>query len=192
MKIHYFLAIVIFIVTALGIGWFYDEKLPLGSRDDFQVPDNIDYYLSQVNYRSMNEQGSLHYLLTTPYLEHYIREDISHIQRPNIRFNGNRSTWLMQSLTATLTHRQELFELQQQVELKNDSHADPLLLNTDLMILKPRDNIIEIPLALTLLSNNLDLKAESARIDMNNNQYRFHAVKAVYQMTKPVRNYEDS
>ena len=157
-----------------------------------QLPDNIDYYLSKVNYRSMNEKGDVHYLLLTPYLEHYIREDISQIQQPEIQLNGDLSAWLIQATNGSLQHAEEVFELQQEVEMLRNSELDPMRLNTELLILMPRSNLIEIPQHLSLVSSSLNLQADSATLNIDENRYQFNRVKAIHRPATSVRSKNES
>ena len=183
MKSSYLLIIVVIVTAALSLGWFFDEKKPISLVSPLQVPDNIDYYLSNINYKSMNLQGSLHYHLQSPLLQHYIQEDASKIQQPVIQFNGDKSTWFIQSESALLKHENDQFELRQQVELKRNSQQ-PMLVKTDLMYLKPRQNLVQIPMHMTVTTTNVNLQAASAELDMNQNTYKFKRVKAIYQQDK--------
>lgn len=183
-RIHgsYLLAIIALIAVASAVGWFYDRRAPVTAiTSSLEVPDNVDYYLSQVKLRSMNRRGTLHYQLLSPYLEHYIREDISHIEQPEIQFNGMQSGWSIQSKTGTLQHKDERFELQQQVVMLQNNSDDPLKMNTELMILKPRSNLVEIPKFVTVVSSRIDLKAANALLDIDRNYHRFNRVKAIHQ-----------
>lgn len=182
MKPRLLLLTLLLIASALLVGWFYDEQSALTqAREELQIPDNIDYYLSQVDYRAMNEQGQLNYRLQTPYLEHYIREDSSHIQQPRFQILGQPAQWDIRAEQAILQHREERFELKHRVELRRQSGSEPLQLDTALMILLARDKIVDIPQALTLKTPTLDLQADSALMHMENELYQFTGVKATYQ-----------
>ncbi len=180
MKAGYLLIIGIIISAALSMGWFFNDQKPGATSSPLQIPDNIDYYLSNINYKSMNQQGSLHYFLQSPLLQHYIQEDISHIQQPVIQFNGDKSNWLIHSEAALLQHKNEKFELRKQVRLKRNSQL-PMLLTTDLMFLKPQQNLVQIPQDMTVTTDSVNLQAASAELDMNKNTYKFKRVKAIYQ-----------
>jgi len=189
---NFLFAIILMISIATGVGWFYDGRILPSTSSTLQLPDNIDYYLSKVNYRSMNEKGDVHYLLLTPYLEHYIREDISQIQQPEIQLNGDLSAWLIQATNGSLQHAEEVFELQQEVEMLRNSELDPMRLNTELLILMPRSNLIEIPQHLSLVSSRLNLKADSATLNIDENRYRFNRVKAIHRPATSVRSKNES
>lgn len=180
MKGSYLLTVIIIISAALGIGWFFDEKKATEAINTLEVPDNIDYYLSNLKYRSMNPQGTLHYQLETPYLEHYILQNSSQLQQPRMQFNGENSSWFISAESGNLLHAEQQFTLHQQVELKRNSSRQPMQLNTDLMILKAHNNLIQIPQKMLLNTNNMNLKAGSAELNINQNRYKFKQVKATY------------
>ncbi len=180
MKSNYILAIILFISIALVLGWFYDKKIPESSKNSLQVPDNIDYYLSNLKYRSMNPQGSTHYLLNSPYLEHYIQQDISHLKQPKMQFFGDKSDWSIQAEIGRLNHQEENFELEQQVKLTKSSQQS-MLLTTHLMILKAQQNLIEIPQHMNVSGDNVELQAASAILNIDQNKFQFKRVKATYQ-----------
>ena len=181
MKSSTLLIAIIFISAALGIGWFFDNRLPKITTNTLEVPDNIDYYLSNLKYRSMNQQGTLHYLLETPYLEHFILQDTSHLQQPNMQFYGDNSTWYIQAETGKLQHKEEQFTLLNQVQLTRNSPQQPMQLTTQLMILQAHNNLIEIPRSMLVTADKLNLQAASAVLDLNQNRYQFKHVKATYQ-----------
>ncbi|MBC8210929.1 MAG: LPS export ABC transporter periplasmic protein LptC [Gammaproteobacteria bacterium] len=188
----FMLTVIGLVSLAIGIGWFYDRRLAPTTTEALLLPDNIDYYLSQVNYRAMNQQGTLHYQLLSPYLEHFIREDISQIQQPDLQLNGEQSSWRIQARNGTLQHQQEVFELQHQVEMLRNSAQDPMRLNTERMILRPQSNLIEIPAALTLVSSTIHLQAAGATLNIDKNYYQFNRVKATHQANKKTRELHEA
>ncbi len=180
MKLAHALFITTGIVIALITGWFYDgEKLQHDS-NPLVIPDNIDYYLSKVKIRSMNSEGTLHYQLNTPYLEHYIKQDSSQITKPHIKYISKGDHWVIDAATASLAHRTEIFELKDQVVLNQKSPSDTVSINTSLMVLDPLQDRINIPKPLTLKSNKMNLKASMATLDTENKLYQFSRVRAVY------------
>ncbi len=181
MKVRLLFLTLLLIGSALIAGWFFNlQPLQEANQQALQIPDNIDYYLDQVDYRAMNDQGKPHYRMQAKRLEHHIREDISQIEQPRFQFNGSAANWKIQARKATLRHRQQRFELQQQVQLQRQSADHPMRLKTQMLILQPQQNRVEIPRPLTLHSNALTLQAASARLNMKTDHYRFVAVKATY------------
>lgn len=163
------------------MGWFYDTRTPLHTENPLQVPDNIDYYLSKVNYRAMNKLGRLHFRLQTPYLEHYIEQDISHIQQPIIDYYNNLDQWHVTALKGSLIHQTEVFQLNQQVSLTRLNPLQPMQLDTELMIFTTQTDQIDMPQPVTVTTDKLHLQADNAWMDMSKNRYRFNQVKATYK-----------
>ena len=180
MKPWHLIVAVIAIVGALSLGWFFDPRPSLIPRSLLQVPDNIDYYLADFRYQAMDEDGKPHFELQSPYLEHYIREDISQIRQPFIIYRTDPFQWQVSALQGSLAHQQELLRLEQQVDLQRISGQQPLRLNTEVMILETANDLVEMPEALTLTTDNLWLQADNASLYMNKNYYQFNRVKATY------------
>lgn len=181
MKPLHVLAIVLLIVGALSLGWFFDTQSPLLIENPLEVPENIDYYLSGVRYRAMNGEGSIRYQLDSPYLEHFIQEDISVIRQPFIDYQGKPQRWTLSAQQGVLQHQSEVFELQEQVNLTRFDANDRMQLSTERMILTTQNDLVVIPQRLQLSTGSLQLQANSATLDVSNNQYRFNGVKATYQ-----------
>lgn len=180
MRAWHLLVIATLIIGALSTGWFFDTQSTLMIESPLEVPDNIDYYLSGVRYRAMTTEGAIRYELDSPYLEHYIQEDISVIQQPFIDYRGTPQRWTLSANKGVLQHQSEVFELHQQVKLARIDDIDPLQLATERMILTTQDDLVVIPQEVVLSSRRLQLQANSATLDVTNNHYRFNGVKATY------------
>ncbi len=79
------LLVVVFIavVGAVAVGWVYESKSKTTTqRPELEIPTDIDYFLTELNYRIFNRAGSLDYQLQSPYLEHFIRDDVSRVKQP--------------------------------------------------------------------------------------------------------------
>ena len=77
------LTIIMVLITVLGaiaVGWVYESRSNNNlARAELEIPTDIDFFLSQLNYRVFNSSGDLDYQLQSPYLEHFIKNDISRI-----------------------------------------------------------------------------------------------------------------
>ena len=180
------LALIIITLFALSAGWLVDQPTLSEKNEPLIIPDNIDYYLSAVNYHVMNSEGTSHYRLRSPYLEHFIREDVSHIQHPDIDYNSDSSKWVMRSVKGLLQHQSEILELNQQAVVFRIDSDQPVKLASEKIILIPDADLIKLPEPLTLTSNELFLEADSAQMDLKTNLYQFQQVRATYQ-PKPAR-----
>jgi LPS export ABC transporter protein LptC len=101
-------------IAAVTIGWFYEPKITV-SRSDLEIPTNIDYFLAELQYKSMNEQGNLDFEMQSPYLEHLIASNISLIDQPTIQIYRNLNDWQIESLTGKLFHQQNSLQLAKNV-----------------------------------------------------------------------------
>lgn len=181
MRIRHLFLVLLLIIGALGIGWFYDTRTALLTENPLQAPKNVDYYLSKVNYIAMNKLGRIRYRLQTPYLEHYIEQDISDIQQPIIDYHNNRDKWHVTAHKGSLQHTTEIFKLTQQVSLTRLNPLQPMQLDTELMIFTTLMEQIEMPQPVTVTTDKLHLKADNAWMDLSKNRYKFNQVKATYK-----------
>jgi hypothetical protein len=78
-------------VAAIAIGWLYEPKITI-SRPDLEIPTNIDYFLSGVQYKSMNDQGNLDFMMQSPYLEHLTVAILASLINRPCRFTAMRAT----------------------------------------------------------------------------------------------------
>ncbi len=175
------LTVIIAVAGAVSLGWFFEPRpAELLPRSPLQVPDDIDYYLANFSFRALDENGLPHYELQSPYLEHYIREDVSQIQQPYIIYQGDPHRWRASAEQGSLMHQQEMLQLTRQVDLTRISEEQPLQLTTEVMILETRKDLIEMPEALTLVTDTMSLQADNGSLDMNKNYYQFNRVKATH------------
>lgn len=181
MKTGYILLGLAGIVSALGIGWFFDSQKVISRQNLLKVPDNIDYYLAGVNYHAYNDQGLTRFQLRSPYLEHFIREDTSALTRPMIDYYTDSGQWQLSAKTGRLQHKTEIFQLQQEASVRSLNSTDPFVINSELMVFKSETERLEIPQALQIDSEQLKLNAASAVLDLKNNLHEFVRVKATYE-----------
>jgi LPS export ABC transporter protein LptC len=189
MKPPFLLMFVALLVIAVVVGWFYNRQMLPVAQNTLQIPDNIDYYLAGVNLKSFNQQGKTSYQLKTPYMEHYVREDISVIQQPDMQYFADDANWSMTAQKGTLTHQTDLYEFQQQVSVQRLQADQSMLLTSDQMIFNPDQKTMNLPVALQMTSNRLNLHAASAMLDMKNEQHVFQRVNATYN---PAKSHEPS
>ncbi len=180
MKPWQLLTAIIAIAGAVSLGWFFEPRPGLLTRAPLQVPDNIDYYLANFSYTALDEDGSPRFELKSPYLEHYIREDVSQIQQPFIVYQAEPHQWRASAKQGSLSHPQELLELQRQVDLQRTGEQPPLQLTTEVMILETRSDQIELPEALTITTDNMLLQAGNGSLDMHRNYFQFNQVRTTY------------
>ena len=77
-------------IGAIAFGWIYESHLRAKvERTALIIPDNIDYYLSNFRYRSMNVDGTVDFEFKSPRLEHHLGTDVSNIEVPSLQIFRN-------------------------------------------------------------------------------------------------------
>jgi LPS export ABC transporter protein LptC len=184
MNARFLFLFMIALVVAVFAGWFFDRKnLPM-AKNPLQIPDNIDYYLSAVKLKTFNQQGKPSYQLNSPYLEHFVREDISILQQPDIRYFDKTADWIMSANQGKLIHQREIIELNQKASIQRHQLKGSMLLTSEQMIFDPDRETVKLPVALRMQDENLDLKAQSAMLDIKHEHHVFQGVNAIYQTPK--------
>lgn len=149
--------------------------------DVLEVPDNIDYYLNNVDYRVHNEQGELAYQLQAPRLEHYIREDISRIQNPLVHYNSGQSQLLLSALLGQINHSRASMTLRDNVLLQKQGNDSNIQMRSDHIVLLTEQDILQFPGSMRLSSAQLDLTAAQATVDGGLQRITLKQVKATYR-----------
>ena len=170
-------------IAALIAGRFVETPSPIVIKPREKPPDNIDFYLSGVDYRAMDRDGRLRYRLRSPLLEHYLREDISRVQQPAIEYRLPGKRWRLAARQGEMQHRQDRLLLQQGVRLQREGRR-PMQLDTERLELQTEARIARLPESLRLESPGLQLEADSAVLQLGEGRYRFQRVRAVHQPRK--------
>ena len=175
------------VLTILGVGlgliygWFIDSRRAPTVADPLQVPDNIDYYLAGVDYRALNAAGKTRYRLRTPYLEHFIREDVSQLTTPELHLHADAAQWLLNSNEGRLVHASETFEMSIDARLRRVDAENPLILSSENLIFDASKEQLVAPGPLRILTNDLQMNAASGFFDLRNKLHQFNRVKSTYQ-----------
>lgn len=180
MKTRFALLVIAGTFIALGLGWFFDNQKVISTQNSLEVPDNIDYYLSSVNFLAYNEQGVTRFRLQTPYLEHHIREDTSQLTQPTLDYHVDSEQWELSANRGSYQHQPEIFELREQARISR-LNANPFILNSELFILDTQTEHLTIPQDLRINSPTLKLSAQSAILDLKTSRYQFNRVMATYE-----------
>ncbi len=180
MTLRILVAIPLLMLGALVLGWLVDQREGEQVESDLEIPNNIDYYLAEVKMRTFDTEGTLNYRLHAPYLEHFVREDVSQIRQPVIDYLGGATPWEISAASARLQHQDETIELEQAVKVIRKDPGQPFELASSRMLFDPNREIATIPVTLTMTSDTLNLTANSARLDLQQGQHQFERVSATY------------
>ena len=179
MKPSIFILVVFAGIAAVAVGWVYQSKIqPAVSTSGLEIPLDIDYYLSEFNYRVMSKTGSLEFDLRSPYLEHYKLEDLSRIEAPLMTIY-RKQNWQVQARAGELSHRREILNLIDDVvfERKGDN---PLKMEAALMIFDNNRDTVTGRNGVQITSGKSIIDANSAVFDLERNIYSLNKTTAVY------------
>ena len=168
------------VLAAIAVGWVYQSrsKDTLG-RPELEIPTDIDFFLSSMNYRVFNNSGNLDYQLQSPYLEHFIKDDISRIEAPRIQVYRDSGDWQIQASRGNILHRQEWLQLDTNVVMQRQG-ADAIQVRSESMLFKPDQDLIASQGIVTIESGNAKISGSKAVFDLRNNVYSLKNTRAIY------------
>jgi len=184
MKISSVFLLITAIVIAVAAGWIYQSQSKISeTRAELEIPVDIDYYLSKVNYRVMNEQGLLDYQLKTPYLQHYRGDDISKIDTPKIDIYRKNEHWQVSAQNAEMLHKINTLKLIDDVLMEKQSE-EKMRLSAEVMHFESDLDRITGERNVRLISRNSQIDADKAVFDLDKNIYRLTNTRAFYNNEK--------
>ena len=184
MKISSVFLLMSAIVIAVAAGWIYQSQSKVSeTRVELEIPIDIDYYLSAVNYRVMNEQGLLDYRLKTPYLQHYRVDDISKIDTPVIDIFRKNQHWQVSAQSAEMLHKINTLKLVDDVLMEKQSE-EKMLVRAEVMHFESDLDQITGERDVRLINRNSQINADKAVFDLDKNIYRLTNTRAFYNNEK--------
>lgn len=173
------------IVLALGciaivVGWIYESRVREETvTETLEIPDNIDYFLTGLRFRSMNTEGRPDFEFTSRRLEHRRKTDVSHIEAPTVQVFRATANWQIDSRRAAYEHRDNLLRLEQDVVLQKGG-IRPLRLTTERLVFEPDRDRISTDSNVVLLSGDSRIEAEGAVFDLEGEVYSLERARGVY------------
>lgn len=183
MRINgHFLLVLAAGMLAIVVGWVYQAQLKESEipTAGLEIPDNIDYYFTDMTYRAMKDNGEPDYLFKSPRLEHLVRGDTSLIETPEVIIFDNGSRWQVSAEQGQLFHQTEVLQLEREVIMKKDGD-DPLRLQTEIAVFEATEETVNFPQSVLMSSTDASISAGSATFDLKNNVFRFNQTRTVYQ-----------
>jgi LPS export ABC transporter protein LptC len=165
-------------VAAIAIGWLYEPKITI-SRPDLEIPTNIDYFLSGVQYKSMNDQGNLDFMMQSPYLEHLTVANISLIDKPTVQIYRNAGDWRVKSLSGKLNHDDNSLQLKKNVVMRREG-INPLQVQSEVLLFQPDLSLVSTSKAIRIQSDNAIIYGSEAIFDLKNQVYSLKNTKSTY------------
>jgi len=177
------LTIIMVFITVLGaiaVGWVYESRSKNNLvRAELEIPTDIDFFLSQLNYRVFNSSGGLDYQLQSPYLEHFIKNDISRIEQPIIQVYRDSGDWRVEALRGAILHRQEWVQLDNDVVMEKIG-AESIRVRSDSIIFKPEQDQVTTKTTVIIESNGARITGDQAFFDLRNEVYSLTNTRAIY------------
>lgn len=172
--------VIIAIIGAIAVGWIYESRSKdLLTRPDLEIPTDIDFFLSSMAYRVFDKSGNLNYQLQSPYLEHFVKDDISRIKQPEIRVLREESDWLVKASHGEILHSQEWLKLEENVILKKIG-TETLKVQSESMLFKPELDLIVSEATVTMESDSANISGDQAIFDLRREIFSLKNTRAIY------------
>lgn len=180
MRARLLVFVVLLGIAAVIIGWIYESRWrETIERADLVIPDDIDYFLTDLHYRAMNEHGELDYEFRSRRLEHRRLTDTSDIEQPALEIYRDGEHWQVDANRGEYRHRENLLDLEQRVVMRRLG-ARPLRLESDLARFEPDLDRLTMVGNLVLESDTAEIRADGAELDLADGVYRFDNTRAIY------------
>ena len=180
MKLRLLALVIILGIGAIVAGWMYESRLrSQDAKADLVVPDNIDYFLTNLHYRAMNIDGALDYEFNSPRLEHFPGTDVSTVELPSVKIYRQADHWLVDALNGELLHQENLIRLRNQVVIQKQGE-NPFQMYTESIRFEPDRHLVTSEAKVLMRSNQAQIEAEQAIFDLAGKIYRFNQTHSVY------------
>ena len=168
------------VVGAIAAGWIYESR----SKDalikpELEIPTDIDFFLSVMNYRVFDKSGNLDYQLQSPYLEHFIKDDISRVEQPVIHVFRERGDWQIKAARGDILHRQEWLKLDNNVVMQKTG-SDSIQVRSESMLFKPDQDMVVSDVTVIFESDSAKISGDGAVIDLHQGIFSLKNTRATY------------
>lgn len=180
MKLRPLVFILVLGVLAIAVGWIYESRLRAPAQPArLDIPDNIDYFLTNLHYRAVDDLGRLDYEFESRRLEHRPLNDTSLIDQPALRIFRDTERWRISAQQGELQHAEKLMWLRRQV-VAHKSGGVPFELRTESMRFDPVRDLVQSDSGVLLSSPRSRIEADSAVFDLAARIYRLGRTRALY------------
>lgn len=184
MKSRLLIFVIILGFGAIAVGWVYERSLRAPEeRADLVIPDDIDYFLTNMNYRALDAEGKLDFKLYTPRLEHYPHNDVSSLELPSMQIPTDTDPWLVDSLEGEYQHGNNLMHLTRQVVMQKQGES-PLQVYTESIRFEPDRELVTADSEILMVSPQTRVVADHAVFDLARKVYTFTRTRSVYHNEK--------
>ena len=180
MKSRFLIFIIIFGFGAIAIGWVYESNLrPREKQASLEFPNDIDYFLTNLHYRALDDDGKLDFQFLSPRLEHFPHNDISSIEEPSMEIFNDIDPWQIDALTGEYQHGNNLLQLNQQVVMQKQGPS-PMQVYTESISFEPDRDLVSANREILMIIPQARIQAEHAEFDLARKVYRFGKARAIY------------
>lgn len=181
MKYRLLLLLLFLGLGAVAVGWVYESDFKPGEETaQLLFPDDIDYFLTNMHYRELNEDGLLAFEFTSPRLDHYPLDDVSRIKTPSMQITTDSDPWQVDARRGELRHQINLLNLRQQVVMLR-SGENPMQVYTENINFEPERDLVYTDTDIVIVNREARIQAESAEFDLAAGVYRFKRARTVYR-----------
>jgi LPS export ABC transporter protein LptC len=180
MKLRLLALVIMLGIGASVVGWVYESRLRTeDEKADLVIPNNIDYFLTNLHYRAMNTEGTLDYEFNSPRLEHYPGTDVSNIELPSVQIYRASDHWLIDALDGELLHSENILRLRNQVVIQKLGD-NPFQMYTESIRFELDRDLVTTEAKVLMRNKQGQIEAEQAVFDLAGQIYRFSETHSVY------------
>jgi lipopolysaccharide export system protein LptC len=181
MKLRLLILVTIFGFAALAIGWVYERSLRTPEeKAELVIPEDIDYFLTNMHYRALNAEGKLNFEFHTPRLEHFPHGDVSRIEVPSIQIQTDSDPWLVDSLAGEYEHANNLLRLTRQVVMQRHGES-PMQVYSESIRFEPDRELVTAETDTLMVIPQASIRADFAVFDIARKIYKFTRTRSVYK-----------
>ena len=180
MRVSIFVIVSIAGLIAIAVGWIYQSSSSsLATGPTLEIPTDIDYFMTNFKYRSIDQTGRLDFEFKSRYLEHYTRQNISRIEAPVVLAYQLDANWRVESDIGEMYHDPNTMQLSDNVVMQRLGD-DPMLVRSESILFKPEEDLMVSDRGLVIEMPNARISADEAVFDLHNRVYKLKHTKAVY------------
>lgn len=146
-----------FAVLVAALGYWNINSPTANEPSALTATENaIDFFAQGTHTLQFTENGTLHYELSSPRIEHTQRDDITLLLQPNLLlFRGGELPWKISSERSEISPEGKEVELIKNVRIeRTDEKGRPTILTTEQLIYVPDTEYAHTPLAVKIEAAN--------------------------------------
>ena len=148
-----------------------------------QIPNNIDYYLTDTKQKSYKSDGSIDFTLNSDLLEHFKQEDKSTLVKPDVVVNRS-NTWQITAHQGNFFHPEEIITFNKNALMVKKNTNDPFFVKSDTLLFNIQQDLVISESDVKVSAKTWFLKAKNMTLDMNKEIHQFNHVTARYRHDK--------